>query len=114
MITTSVTSNIVSSPTASTSFSLQADAYLFDLLTSKVYSNPIAASIREISTNAIDACIEACLPPRFDAHIPTVEEPYFYVRDYGDGMSPNTINSLYSTVGASSKRSSNDFNGCMG
>ena len=114
MITSSTTSYIESTPTVGTQFNLQADSYLFDLLTSKVYSNPIAAAIREISTNAVDACIEAGVFPSIDVHLPTTDEPFFSVRDYGLGMSPEIISDLYSTVGASSKRSSNQFNGCMG
>ena len=114
MITSEITSNIVNSPTSGTQFNLQADSYLFDLLTSKIYSDPMAAAIREISTNAYDACIEAGARPSIEVHLPVVNEAYFSVRDYGTGMSPDTISTLYSTVGASSKRTSNYYNGCMG
>ena len=98
----------------STQFQLQADSYLFNLLTSKVYSNPIAATVREISTNAIDACIEASAPINFDVHLPTEQELYFSVRDYGNGISPELMTTLYCTMGASSKRDSNVYNGAMG
>lgn len=99
---------------ASIPFQLQADSYLFELLTSKVYKYPIDATVREISTNAIDSCLEAELPVRFHVHLPTIDEPFFSVRDYGNGMQPDIIESLYCTMGASSKRDSNQYNGAMG
>jgi hypothetical protein len=114
MITTTHKSDVVESSFESTDFQIETNAYVFDLLTSKVYNDPILASIREISTNAIDACIDAQVPVNFDAHIPTPEESYFSVRDYGTGLSPSDITGLYTTMGASSKRNSNDVNGCMG
>jgi hypothetical protein len=114
MITTTHKSDVVESSFESTDFQIETNAYVFDLLTSKVYNDPILASIREISTNAIDACIDAQVPVNFDAHIPTPEESHFSVRDYGTGLAPSDITGLYTTMGASSKRNSNDVNGCMG
>ena len=98
----------------SSQFTLETNSTIFDMLTSKVYSDPLLASIREISTNAIDGCLQADKPVAFDVHLPTEQEPYFSVRDYGSGMSPDQIQQVYTTMGASTKRDSNDFNGCMG
>jgi hypothetical protein len=114
MITTTHKSDVVESSFESTDFQIETNAYVFDLLTSKVYNDPILAAIREISSNAIDACIDAQVPVKFDAHIPTPDESHFSIRDYGTGLAPDDITGLYTTMGASSKRDSNDYVGCMG
>ena len=98
----------------STEFSLEASASLYTMLTSNVYTKPILAVIREWSTNACDACIAANLPVKYDVNIPNVEKPEFSVRDYGTGLSPDQVTGLFSSLGASTKRDSNEFNGTLG
>ena len=98
----------------STAFTIEANESMFALLTSRVYNDVILAPIREWSTNAIDACIAAGTEPRFDVHLPTFEEPYLSVRDYGTGLPPEDMLTLFCTFGASTKRTSNDFNGTFG
>ena len=95
-------------------FSIKPDKSLFQLLTSKVYTNTIAAPIREWSTNAVDACIAADKPVKFDVHLPTESEPIFSVRDYGLGLSEDDLLGLFTIVGESTKRNSNKFNGTFG
>lgn len=106
-------SNLVSR-VSTTSFTLETNAAMFQMLTKNVYSNIILAGIRELSSNAIDACIAAGVEPRFDVCLPTTDDLTFSVRDYGSGLSSSSIEGLYSTVGASSKRESNAYNGCFG
>jgi len=84
------------------------------MITSKLYNNTILAPIREYSTNAIDACLAAHKPVHFDVTLPTVENCVFAVRDYGTGLSKEDINTLFSTLGASTKRDSNLYNGTFG
>lgn len=89
-------------------------AHIFEMLRD-AYSDKILAVIREYSTNAFDAHVEAGkrdVP--ISVHIPTLEEPFFSVRDYGFGLSEEKILRLYTSYGASSKNSSNDFNGMLG
>lgn len=97
-----------------TLFKIETNPAMFTLLTSKLYTYPAKAVIREWSTNAIDACIASNKPVRFDVHLPTPLQPYFKVRDYGSGLSNDSINSLYCTLGASTKRSSNELTGSFG
>ena len=99
---------------AITKFSIESNPYVFALLLDNMYTDKIMAVIREWSTNALDACIDAGLPIKFDAHLPTILEPYFYVRDYGTGLSDEDMLGLYSTLGKSTKRESNEFNGVFG
>lgn len=82
---------------------------------SKLYSNAVLAVIREYSTNARDAHIEA---GRGDVAIkitlPTIEHPFFEVEDFGIGMTKEVLKQVYTRFGDSTKRESNDFNGMLG
>jgi len=115
-IVSNLDSNITSSSAvgSTTNFSIQADSALYSVLTKKIYSDTMSASIREWSTNALDACIAADLEIKFDVHIPTIENPTFIVRDYGIGLHKDDIVGLFTVVGASTKRNSNKFNGQFG
>lgn len=110
MITTH-TSNI---DISTGNFSIELNASMFSMLSKNVYTNTILAGIRELSTNAIDACIAANIEPSFDVHLPTIQSPTFSVRDYGSGLPPEDIETLYATMGASTKRASNAYNGSFG
>ena len=97
------------------SFTIKASAKAFKILSDGLYSNKIKAVIRELSCNAIDAHVEAGkkeLP--IEIHLPNLLEPYFSVRDYGIGMSQDTIETLYSTYFDSTKTDSNDQIGALG
>lgn len=95
-------------------FTLQNDHSLFTILRKNIYSNVILAGIRELSTNAIDACVEADMDINWEVHIPTIEEPFFAIRDYGPGMTLDFLQGDFTVVGASSKRNSNKTNGQFG
>ena len=114
MIQPELKSNVTCSTFDSTRFTIETNASMFSLLTSKVYNDPIAAVIREWSTNAIDACIAANKSIDFEVHIPTVAECYFSVRDYGTGLEADQLTTLFCTLGASTKRNSNKYNGTFG
>lgn len=109
-------SNIVSdiSSFASAEFSIRTDAAMFDVFRSRIYSDVILAPIRELSTNAIDACIESDRPIQWDVHIPTLSEPYFSVRDYGGGLPLDFLAGDFCVLGTSTKRNSNLTNGQFG
>jgi hypothetical protein len=98
----------------STGFTIEVNESMFQMLTSNVYNDPILAVIREWSTNACDACIVAEKEVKFDVHLPTEDELYFSVRDYGTGLPPEDIVGLFSNLGASTKRGSNQLNGTFG
>lgn len=104
----------VSDGVSSTGFNIAVNGTMFQMLTSNVYSKPKLAVVREWSTNACDACIEAEKEVNFDVHLPTSENPTFSVRDYGSGLSPEDVVGLFSTLGASTKRNSDKLNGCFG
>lgn len=95
-------------------FTVAMNESMFTMLTKNVYTDTILAVMREWSTNAIDACVAANNPIHFDVNLPTLLDPKFAVRDYGTGLSSEDINGLFSTLGASTKRDSNEYNGTFG
>jgi len=96
-------------------FGIIANDKMYDILSSKIYTDKITAPIRELATNAYDAHIANHNESKpFDIHIPTENELYFSISDYGDGMDGQTIEELYTTYGFSDKSSSNKFTGCLG
>lgn len=80
-----------------------------------MYSDRILACIREYSTNARDANIEAGngdKPIRIG--LPGALSQYFSVSDNGIGMNAETIRKVYSQYGRSTKRDSDSYNGVLG
>jgi hypothetical protein len=95
-------------------FSMKATAKSFEILSSSLYSNPIRAIIRELSTNAYDSHVEAKNTNPFDVHLPTSLEPFFYIRDYGIGLSAEQVENIYITYFDSNKNENNDLVGGLG
>ena len=100
---------------STTRFTIEATHQSFSVLSSTIYEDKIKAPIRELSTNAYDAHVEAgCADRPFSVHLPNALDPEFRVRDYGISMSHEQIMTLYTTYFASNKRESNELNGCLG
>ena len=110
------TPNVVSNTLPNTTqYSIKASAKAFKILSDGLYSDKIAAPIRELSTNAYDAHVaQGNTNTPFDVHLPSVAEPWFSIRDYGIGMSKQELQTTYTTYFDSNKTHSNDFVGCMG
>ena len=108
--------NVVSNTLPNTTqYSIKASAKAFKILSDGLYSDKIAAPIRELSTNAYDAHVaKGNINTPFDVHLPSVAEPWFSIRDYGIGMSKQELQTTYTTYFDSNKTHSNDFVGCMG
>ena len=97
------------------SFSIKASPVAFDILSSKLYSNPILAIVRELCTNAYDshkAAEKEDVPIKIN--LPSYMEPNFIIRDYGIGLSKEDVMEMYTTFFSSTKSDSNDFTGCFG
>lgn len=96
-------------------FSIQDQGMIFDILRNKMYSNPILAICREITCNARDAHREvgkADVP--IQIFLPISGEPYFKVKDFGPGISPDRISNIFIKYTASTKRSDNIQTGGFG
>jgi len=95
-------------------FTIEATAAAFETLSTKLYSNPKLAVVRELSTNANDANIEAGSSKSIELHVPITDEPWFAVRDYGNGLSPEEVNLIYTSFFASTKSDNNAVTGAFG
>src|SRR3990172_92919 len=85
-------------------FRINASAHAFQILSSRLYSDPLRAIIRELSTNAADAHMAAGNTDKpFDVQLPNTMNPYFIIRDYGTGLSPDDIRNVYTVVFESDK-----------
>lgn len=96
-------------------FSVQDTGMIFDILRNKLYSNPIAAICREISCNARDTHRAV---GKFDVPIqiqlPNALEPFFKVKDNGEGISPDRMENIFIKYTASTKREDNIQTGGWG
>lgn len=96
-------------------FSIQDQSMIFEILRNKMYSNPIAAICREISCNARDAHREvgkANIP--IHIHLPNVSEPFYKIKDFGPGISPDRMSNIFIKYTASTKRGDNIQTGGFG
>jgi len=96
-------------------YRIQASASAFDILSSKLYKNVPEAIVRELSTNASDAQVEAGNANKpFDVHLPTAFEPWFEIRDYGTGLTEEQVREVYTVYFCSTRSGSDDFTGAFG
>ena len=96
-------------------YTIEASAKAFSILSDGLYADKIKAVVRELSTNAYDAHVDAGCPEQsFTIHLPNRFEPSFSIRDYGTGLSHEDCMNLYTTYFGSNKTDSNDAVGCLG
>jgi hypothetical protein len=95
----------------STGFSIQLDAHTARLLNDP-YTDKIAAVVREIICNALDAALTTGKP--ITVHLPNSLEPWFAVTDDGTGIGPDGMQEGYTRYGHSSKRKDIVAIGCFG
>lgn len=94
---------------------IKASAHAFNILSSGLYSDKIRAVLRELSTNAYDAHVEAGKADvPFYVKMPTNLDPTFKIRDYGVGLSHEDAMELYNTYFQSTKNDTNDAIGALG
>lgn len=96
-------------------FTIKASPIAFDILSSRLYANPVLAIVRELLTNAYDshkAAGKEDIPIKVT--LPSYIETNFIIRDYGLGLSEEDITQMYTTFFDSTKSNSNDFTGCFG
>lgn len=96
-------------------FSIEDQGMIFDILRSKMYSNPILAICREISCNARDAHREVGKADQpVEIHLPNSLEPEFKIKDFGPGISPERMTNIFIKYTASTKRGDNLQTGGFG
>jgi hypothetical protein len=98
-----------------TQFTVRTTAKTFAILSSGLYSDKIAAPIRELCCNAYDAHVaNGNADVAFDVQLPNNLDPTFSVRDYGTGLSDEAVRNLYTTYFDSTKTDSDDMIGALG
>lgn len=101
--------------TESSSFSIAMNAKAFRVLSDSLYQNKIGSIVREISTNAYDSHLMAGKQDvPFEIHLPNAFEPWFSVQDFGTGLSPEAIKTVFTVYFNSTKDQSNDCVGMLG
>lgn len=106
---------IVSNVDNSHKFTIQNNAKMFEILSSRIYTYKTAALVREISWNAHDSHIEAGKADvPFRVVLPNDMHPYFEVEDFGVGLDETGVKEIYTQYGNSTKGNSNEVVGAFG
>lgn len=96
-------------------FSVADLGMIFDILRNKMYSNPILAICREISCNARDTHrVVGKQDVPVEITLPNTLEPFYKIKDFGEGISPERIESIYVKYTSSTKRNDNLQTGAFG
>jgi hypothetical protein len=90
--------------------------YLFDLLSTNLYSDIYGSIVREYTSNAWDAHVEANVSDPIIVGFETDADlgTYFFVKDYGVGLSEERVDKVFKKWGKSTKRDSNNQIGAFG
>lgn len=93
----------------------QGVSHIATILQDTLYTDKILAPIREYSTNAMDAHVEAGKPNEpILVKLPNRFNPVFAVRDFGFGMDDHRIWQVFCNYGSSTKRETNEQVGMLG
>jgi hypothetical protein len=95
-------------------FTMEINAKSFSVLSEGIYENKIRAIIREYYINGLDSHNEAGVDKLVDVHLPSSQEPYFYVQDYGIGLDDEDVLNVYTRFFASTKDQTNRYTGSLG
>lgn len=105
----------VNGQTGTTQFRIAMNGKAFRVLSDTLYKNKIGSIVRELSCNAYDSHIQAGTPDRsFTIHMPDAFEPWFSIQDYGIGLSPEDVTTVFTVYFESTKEASNDVIGAFG
>lgn len=98
----------------SSTFGITDSEMILGILRKNMYSDPIGSICREISSNARDAHREAGVDAPIRIHLPTPQKPLFKIRDFGNGITPERMDNVYTNYGNSTKRGDNVQTGGFG
>jgi hypothetical protein len=96
-------------------FGIGDEAVILGILRDRLYANKIKTICQEVMSNGRDAHREAGrtnLP--IEVTIPNAFDPFFKVKDYGIGISPERMDNIFVKFGSSTKREDNVQTGGFG
>lgn len=100
---------------AASAFGIAMNGKAFRVLSDTMYQDKIGSIVREVSCNALDSHIAAGIPERpIEIHVPDAMEPWLSIRDFGVGLSPEDIATVFCVYFQSTKDHSNDAIGAFG
>lgn len=89
--------------------------HLMMILSSNLYQNPIGSIIREYTSNAIDANVDAGIEEPVIVRLKRINNNWnFEVQDFGLGLDDNDFRNIISKYGKSTKRDKVDQLGYFG
>lgn len=103
-----------SSTFATKSFAIGNVRIIMDILRSKMYPDPVKTICQEIGSNARDAHREAGHNDPIVIKLPTYIDPVFYIRDFGNGITPDRMANVFIQYGNSTKREDDTQTGGFG
>lgn len=105
----------ISSSLGTSSFSIAMNAKAFRTLSDTLYQNKIGSIVREISCNALDGhTANGNVDQPFEVHLPDHFEPWFAVKDFGIGLTPDDIVTVFTKYFESTKEQTNEMIGAFG
>lgn len=88
-------------------FGISDVGFVIEILRSKLYEKKVQTPVQEYISNARDANREVGASKKIHITFPTREKLEFKVRDYGLGITPERMSSVFVMYGSSTKRSTN-------
>lgn len=96
-------------------FGLSNESLVMSILRSDLYSDPIKVIVQEYICNARDSHRDSnILSKPIEVHLPTKVEPWFSVRDFGNGITPENFDSIFTQYCESTKRGNEKSTGGFG
>jgi HSP90 family molecular chaperone len=86
----------VTTADTNSAFTIAATGKSFKILSDGLYSDKIRAIIRELACNARDSHVAAGNAAPWHMHLPTYDEFWFSIEDFGTGMSHDDVMNVYS------------------
>lgn len=98
----------------SNSMRMNLNAQSYELLLSNLYSDPLGSTIRELSTNAVEANQNSGTTKKVVLQLPNALSTDLIIKDYGTGLNDKEIDKYLNCLFSSSKGESNDSMGGFG